>query len=141
MDTQTFITIIGLVLSSGVGLEVIKHYFGKRSLERKDERDGDAQEIDLAIKIRTQVMLETRAMHDDMIGLKLELKDVKSDVKYWQDKHETVFRENAQMQTQYILVASTLNNVITWLRQNNLEVPFQMPIIIDFTAKDKPHGA
>ncbi len=139
MDATTIASIIALVISSGIGLEVVKHFFNKRSVEKKDDRDEDAQNLDLALKIRTQVMVETRAMGEDMVVLKAELRDVKADVRYWQEKHDKVLRENAQMQNQYILVASTLNNVITWLRQNNLEVPFQMPIIIDFT-KERPNG-
>src|SRR5215207_754919 len=126
MDATTIAGIITLVITSGIGLEVVKHFFNKRSVEKKDDREEDAQNLDLALKIRTQVIAETKVLHEDMSGLRGEIRELKVDVKYWQDKHDKVLRENAKMQTQYILVASTLNNVILWLRQHDMEVPFQM---------------
>lgn len=120
-----------ILLSGAAGTELLRWLTGFRAAQRKEHSDEIQLEIDQAKVIYDQAELFRKELRQEMVDLKKEVMVLRRDVDVWKQAYFDVFHTAREVQQQYALVTAYLNAILSWLKQQNIEIPMPVPVIGD----------
>ncbi len=159
----TLLTVIG---SAGF-LEIIRLIVSRRAEARKSQLDSQKatseereQEFEIAFKIQERISAGQQAAAAEIKLLKEEIRAnqlkaeatqkeleeriansearLTAELTEWRGKYYALLREYGFIQQQYILVSATLSNLMHWLREKGIDVPYEMPIVLEMKKDTTP---
>jgi uncharacterized protein (DUF3084 family) len=147
--TPQLIQILVAILSGGAVLEAVRYALNRRWTARKDVRDTDKQEFDQLQAMRDQLDRESTQLREELRKDRQEIRQqmaelaeqvtfLRAELDSWKRRYYTLYMEHTRLSQQYVLLSTSQEAMLIWLKTRGIEIPIQMPVIVQPSQIELP---